>query len=389
MKALRAKVVKVLLGCLLAFCLLGGGLVFHFRDPHLLLTLEKPPGGFPRAWYSLTGSPVTPDVRSWLDSTAWDFSPNGNQILTVYPARYEMGFRVLGIKVWDAATGRELLQASPPPASDYVAFSSDGRHLISEGLNGQLNFLDAQNGSVAFTLADPLPPDLADRLAHNRGSIAVSPNGKLVAVPRGLWITAKPFIEIWDIASRKKVLTLENVFYAPWSLDHRRRSAIFSPDSKQLLVIDKQTYDLRLCDVETGETVRMLKGFAVDPMCIDYSRNGKRIIATSGGRDAKRDAKLWNADTGEETPIKLNGDSNSEWRHVALSPDGNRLAKACGSEVKVWDLASGDLLLTLKGFPGFGTRPLVFSGDGNKLAGGAWFGRTIKVWDITPPSPRQ
>ena len=383
----RAKIVKIVLGCLLLVSsLLVGGAIFYFHEPHLLQTLEKPSGGFPRAWFSLTGSPVVSpfSLAGMADSTtSWEFSPDGKRIFTVFPSGYERGLRVLGIKIWDVATGRELLQMSPVPAIDYVAFSSDGRHLISEGLNGQLNFLDAQNGSVAFTLADPLPPDFADPLGHHRGSIAISPNGKLVAVPRRI---PEPIMEIWDIASRKRVLTLENVSYAAWNLDHRVRSAIFSPDSKQLLVVDKPTNDLRQCDVETGQTVRMLKSLGDFPMCIDYSRNGKRIIATSGGSAAR----LWQADTGVEIPMKLKGDPSPEWKHVALSPDGNRLAKVCGDEVKVWDLASGDLLITLKGFPGFwGTRPLVFSPDGNRLAGGAWFGRTIKVWDVTPPPLRQ
>ncbi|NBR86647.1 MAG: hypothetical protein EBY09_02465 [Verrucomicrobia bacterium] len=383
MKDPRTKIQKILLGCLLVFCLMGAGLIFFFRESHLLLTLGKPSSGFGRVWYSITGSPVTPDIRSWLhnNTTSVEFSPDGNQLVTAHPSTsWETD-----IKIWDASTGRELLQIPPQRASGSISFSSDGRHLISEALNGQLNFLHARSGSLAFTLADSLPPDLVSPNVTSRGSIAVSQNARLVAVPRGLWNTPKPFIEVWDIASRKKVLTLENVFYAPWNLDHRLRSAIFSPDSKQILVVDKQTYDLRLCDVETGETVRTLKGFAVGPICIDYSRNGKRIIASYGGRDAK----LWNAQSGEEIPIKLNGDSGLEWEHVALSPDGNRLAKSCGNAVKVWDLASGNLLLALKGFPGLGTRPLVFSPDGNKLLGGAWLGPTVKVWDVTPPSPRR
>ena len=65
---------------------------------------------------------------------------------------------------------------------------------------------------------------------------------------------------------------------------------------------------------------------------------------------------------------------------MAYSPDGRRIASASGDgTVKVWDAATGQETLTLKGHTG-GVYGVAYSPDGRRIAS-ASCDQTVKVWD--------
>ena len=90
--------------------------------------------------------------------------------------------------------------------------------------------------------------------------------------------------------------------------------------------------------------------------------------------------KLWDLATGQETLTLKGHDKTVEC--VASSPDGKQLASGSGDKtIKLWDVATGEETATLNEHTNY-VMSVAFSPDGRRLAS-ASCDRTIKLWDLT------
>jgi WD40 repeat protein len=91
--------------------------------------------------------------------------------------------------------------------------------------------------------------------------------------------------------------------------------------------------------------------------------------------------KLWDVATGAEIAT-LKGHTGPV-ADVVFSPDGARIASASHDKtVKLWDAATGEETLTLKGHTGR-VASVAFSPDGSRIAS-AGEDRTVRLWDARP-----
>jgi eukaryotic-like serine/threonine-protein kinase len=151
---------------------------------------------------------------------------------------------------------------------------------------------------------------------------------------------------------------------------------------------------ITIWDAATGRAVRSWAGHAERINSVAFSPDGKRL-ASAGGRNNQSGAnqpgevKIWDAATGEERLV-LRGQSAPVWS-VAFGHDGRRLAAASAGtdavgrslagEVLLWDLAADTEALHLRGHED-PIRSVAFSPDGSQLAS-ACGGGTVKIWSAS------
>jgi WD40 repeat protein len=106
---------------------------------------------------------------------------------------------------------------------------------------------------------------------------------------------------------------------------------------------------------------------------VSYSPNGRRLASYGFGH-----IHIWDVATGEEL-LTLKGHEGQVWS-VSYSPDGRRLASAgLDQTVRIWDAVTGQELLTLKGHEGQ-VWSVSYSPDGRRLAS-VGQDQTVRVWD--------
>ncbi len=174
-------------------------------------------------------------------------------------------------RVWDAATGRELLTLKGHTRDvSSVMYSPDGKYLLTGSHAGTAKVWDAATGQVKLTLKGP----------EGFSSVAFSPDGKRI-ITDGYGITAK----VWDVATGRVMLTLKG---------HTRdvRCVAFSPDGKRIVT---GSYDktAKMWDATTGQEILTLKGHASCIYSVAFSPDSKHILTGSGDKTAK----VWDATT--------------------------------------------------------------------------------------------
>ena len=121
------------------------------------------------------------------------------------------------------------------------------------------------------------------------------------------------------------------------------------------------------------QVVRVIAAHPTWIQDVEYSRDGTRIV-TAGRQD--HTAKVWEAATGRLL-VTLSGHQNNLIRGT-FSPDGTLIAtSSMDNTAIVWDARTGEILRTIPG-PCYSA---VFSPRGNELFTGGHYGYGV-IWDL-------
>ncbi|MEH2048454.1 beta-propeller domain-containing protein [Nostoc sp.] len=229
------------------------------------------------------------------------------------------------LKLWNLETGKLIRSISASAKIRSVAFSPDGKTLISGTEDNTIKLWNVDNGQLLKTLS-----------GHSEivTSVAVSSDGKNLVSG-----SFDKTIKLWDLKTGELIRTFSGHTGAVYSV-------AIDPKDK-LILSGSSDKTIKSWDLSTGRLVRTFSGHSSVVASVAISPDGQSLISGGGGYDSPdRAIRVWNLNTGELIHTLVG--HSEEVTAVAVSPDSKIIASGSrDARVKIWSLSTGKLLRSL------------------------------------------
>jgi WD40 repeat protein/serine/threonine protein kinase len=335
------------------------------------LVSSSPGDGSIKVWDFTRHPEYATFAHTRSDVEALAFHANGDDILS-----FTSGGR---LQRWDATTGvmKEELAlpaiGTPENPSGPAVFDRGGRYLAARARDDARTVLvwDTATGKERCALHGHMLPVTCLRF---------SPDGKRLATcaSESRLDNAANEIKVWDVPEGVQVDSLQG------------QGAIlcvsFRGDGKHLALAKKGGY-VSVLNVGTREVLYNLSAHVGDTAAVAFSNDG-RLLASAGVED--RSLKIWDMEAlARGSRRALRSAAPTQIGGLVFSPDDKRLAAVSRDLVQIWDSATAQEVLTLRGAtqrhwdPPFNPN-LTFNADGSRLAASNW-NESFSVWDADMP----
>jgi WD40 repeat protein len=293
-----------------------------------------------------------------------DYSPDGSRIVS---SSFDKTARV-----WDVATGEEVLRLSVPESKLYrVRYSPDGSFIVTAGEDATARVWDAVTGELlnAYAGHSEIPnredPDIPNAVI----GVAINQDNQTVATS-----DYAGQVKLWDATTGAELKTFdlsENAVIHHWLR--------FTNDGSWLVIKGSgneiENNYVRIIDVESGSEVMKIDDGWMESIAISW--DGSRLLV---GEDFERAMRLYDLDTMEEVARYATQDIGGP----RFSPDGSLFSTRSedGKTIHIWETETGSQIINLTG-PQRQINDIHFSPDGSRLATASGDG-TVRIWDLGP-----
>jgi WD40 repeat protein len=308
-------------------------------------------------WVASSGELVrnlaTPKEQSWFALT--QFTPDGLLVVTG-ETKTELHDIPSGrlVKTWPI--GRIARLTADGKTFMRVEKKGDAKNQFANVVYHAISIGDTATGAMAGALCVKIPPD-----SVGDGLPAFSPDGKRLAV-----IQYSNKIELWDVATRKRVVDADLPDRAILNEARPYYAVSFAPDGRTI-------------SLQNGRSIHRWDAASLKPLpqldnlmpgdCVrgvHWSKDRQTILAVTSDSLIHR----WDAKTGKRFPDEAYHNPVC----FAVTPDESQLIVGDASgRIDVWDVATRRLVRQLNKGNGHGYYPLAFlaiSPDGSRVAAG-------------------
>ena len=302
-------------------------------------------------WDALAGNQVRILKKHQGPVNSVAFSPDGRLIVS--------GGADNTLIAWDAVAGNEVrtLRGHQGPVNS-VAFSPDGRLIVSGSNDHTLKLWSAQNAKELQTLQ-----------GHRAAVTAVifSPDGRSVVSG-----AADGVIKHWSLSKEIHTFSghkapISSLFVL--SISNKTRLISFSSDG------EVGAWNLSDGKGKLGVGSKLAFSTVTRADAVKFSPDGRFILAYSGG---EKHFRLLEVATGKEFQ-KSSGVEVVRSLPSALSRDGRFALSGTGNSLKLWDVSTGRNLQSFDGHTDKITA-VAFSSDGRFALSGA--DDALRLWDL-------
>lgn len=337
------------------------------------------------------------------------YSQEGTLLVAVLRASIHTNPRTHAIEVWDIERREKLQTIERKPRSIGAAWFSKCPELgIAHALSSQCQVTDETH--TFLTLREPACyPDL----------VTFSPNGQVLASNDG----DEKGVILWDVEHKQTRETLmkdtriHSFTFSPngslraagisgntlkvWDFEKQNRPVatfsapglaspvVFAPPGDRIATVHSESHKERIdrtlyiWNLQSREKLEVDTGHKDYVFAMAFSPDGKRL-ATACGNGV---AQLWDAETGSEI-AKV--EDRREIRGITFSPCGDFIAGGWENEIRLWRAEGFDLLHTMPQ-PKGSQKPyaLTFSPCSKYLASGTWWWwqeglekMAIRLWEV-------